>query len=83
MKRISIFFAALIAVLTPMLSSAKAELNIGEMLTEYDEFKRRTAIPDLDYEFLDNWLDEGDCTGAELEEKHWTFYYCKKPKKST
>lgn len=62
---------------TPTVSTAgNTSVNIDEIMDEL-EFKRRTSLPNIDTESLDEVLDEGECIGMTLDERQWSFFKCK------
>lgn len=81
MKGISMiknFFILALLLMFPELSPARADYNMFDEVEEAKDFLKRTSLPSIDYEMLDKFIEPGECVGAELEEKNWTFYHCKK-----
>lgn len=75
MKKLLVALGMLL--LTPTVSTAgNAGVNIDEIRDEL-EFKRRTSLPNIDTESLDEILSKGECIGMTLDERQWSFFACK------
>ena len=74
---IKIFLIVAVLLAAPTLSTTgNAEFDLDE-IKEYVQFKRRTALPNIDMDSLEGLLEPGECIGATIEERNWSFFICR------
>lgn len=74
---VKIFLVMAVLLMAPTISTAgNAKFDLDE-IREYVQFKRRTALPNIDTDSLEGLLKPGDCVGMTLEERHWSFFICR------